>query len=111
MDRIAVGERIRQLRLSKGLTQGVLADKIGVARGSVARYEAGTYYPSQEVVVKLASVLGSTVSYILDEDVSTADEIPDTDIKFAVFGDPNVTDAQFEEVKQFARFIRERDKK
>ncbi len=34
-----------------------------------------------------------------------------SDIKLAVFGDPNATDAQFEEVKQFAQFIHARDKK
>lgn len=36
--------------------------------------------------------------------------VSDADLKFAIFGDANnITDAQFEEVKRFAQFIRERD--
>lgn len=35
--------------------------------------------------------------------------ITDEDLKFALFGGGDVTDAQFEEVKNFARFIKERD--
>ena len=33
----------------------------------------------------------------------------DDDIKFALFGGGPVSDAQYEEVKQFVRFIKERD--
>jgi transcriptional regulator with XRE-family HTH domain len=36
-------------------------------------------------------------------------EVTDDDIKFALFGGGDVTDAQFEEVKSFARFVKERD--
>ena len=35
--------------------------------------------------------------------------VTDEDLKFALFGGGDVTDAQFEEVKNFARFIKERD--
>ena len=36
----------------------------------------------------------------------------DAELKFALFdGDQNITDAQFEEVKRFAQFIRERDRR
>lgn len=42
---------------------------------------------------------------------SSSHKITDDDIKFALFGSRDVTDAQFEEVKSFARFIKERDTK
>ena len=35
--------------------------------------------------------------------------VSEDDIKFALFGGGPVTDAQYEEVKQFVRFIKERD--
>ena len=35
--------------------------------------------------------------------------VTDEDLKFALFGGGDVTDAQFEEVKSFARFVRGRD--
>ena len=36
-------------------------------------------------------------------------EVSEEEIKFALFGGGPVTDAQYEEVKQFVRFIKERD--
>ena len=36
-------------------------------------------------------------------------EVTEEDIKHALFGGADVTDAQFEEVKSFARFVKERD--
>ncbi len=112
MDREKVGEQIRKLRIAQGLTQEKLAEKIGVARGSVARYESGTYYPSQEVIVKLSVALGVTTDSLLGKAESGINIPSDDDIKFALFGvDPaNITDAQFEEVKRFAQFIREQQK-
>jgi len=113
MDREKVGERIRKLRTERGLTQEKLAEQIGVARGSVARYEAGTYYPSQEVIVKLAAILGVTTDLILGNTMDKLSVPSDDDIKFALFGvDPaNITDAQFEEVKRFAQYIRDQKSK
>ena len=43
------------------------------------------------------------------QDHATAHGVTDEDIKFALFGSGPVTDAQYEEVKQFVRFIKERD--
>lgn len=40
-------------------------------------------------------------------DPSPKAEVSDDDIKFALFGGAKVTDAQFEEVKRFARYIAE----
>ena len=38
------GEKIRALRLEKGLTQTQLADKIGLVKGSISAYEQGKNY-------------------------------------------------------------------
>ncbi|MCW5719214.1 MAG: helix-turn-helix transcriptional regulator, partial [Bauldia sp.] len=37
-----VGERVRQQRVSLGLSQGALAEKLGVAFQQVQKYEKGT---------------------------------------------------------------------
>ena len=58
------------------------------------------------LLVKLAEYFSVSTDYLLGKE----EDICDEDIKLAVFGDPDMTDAQFEEVKQFARFIKERDK-
>jgi transcriptional regulator with XRE-family HTH domain len=52
--------RLRELREAAGLTQSQLADKTGVKRDAVARWEAGNREPSWSNVVALADALGVT---------------------------------------------------
>jgi transcriptional regulator with XRE-family HTH domain len=52
--------RLRELRESAGLTQHALAEKVGVQRLSVARWEAGNREPSWSNVLALAAALGVT---------------------------------------------------
>jgi transcriptional regulator with XRE-family HTH domain len=49
--------RLRELRTEAGLTQGELAEKAGVKRGAIARWELGTREPSWSNVVALADAL------------------------------------------------------
>ena len=50
--------RLRELRVAARLTQGQLAEKAGVKRGAIARWELGTREPSWSNVVALADALG-----------------------------------------------------
>lgn len=59
------GEKIRALRLEKGLTQTQLADKIGLVKGSISAYEQGKKYPSVEVLIKLCSVFDVSSDYLI----------------------------------------------
>jgi putative transcriptional regulator len=52
-----VTNRIRSLRFATGeMTQGELADRIGVTRQTVNAIEQGKYSPSLEVAFKIAQV-------------------------------------------------------
>ncbi len=61
-----VGERIRQIREELGLTQGEFAERLGVTRASVARYEAGRV-PSLNLLRHIARLGGVGVGWILQE--------------------------------------------
>ena len=56
-----LGNRLRELREAKGLTQAQLADLIGVSRKTVNTVENGVFVPSTVVALKLAGALGCTV--------------------------------------------------
>jgi transcriptional regulator with XRE-family HTH domain len=64
-DECVFGERTRLLRVSRGLTQRQLAEKIGVGRTTVGMYESGLREPSCEIAQRLAAVLSTTVDYLL----------------------------------------------
>ncbi len=54
----AFGARLRELREAAGLTQEQLAERTGVKRDAVARWERGNREPSWGNVVSLCEALG-----------------------------------------------------
>ena len=59
---IDCSEKLRQLRLGKHLTQGQLAQRVGVTKGMVSAYETASKAPSLEVLIRLSRV---TVDYLV----------------------------------------------
>lgn len=57
-----VGERIKELRLSKGLTQKQLGEKIGRSTISVRKYESGEVIPPYDVMEDIAKALDTTTN-------------------------------------------------
>lgn len=54
------GDKVRELRTQKGMTQNELAKALGVTRRTVISYEQGGTYPrNSELYGKLAEILGT----------------------------------------------------
>lgn len=53
------GKNITRLRLSKGLTQEALAEKVGISARYVQSLEAGEYFPALLTLIKLRSALSA----------------------------------------------------
>ncbi|MEA5145645.1 MAG: helix-turn-helix transcriptional regulator [Candidatus Limiplasma sp.] len=106
-----LGEKIAEYRTNANMTQQSLADALGVSKNTIFSWEKGIRNPSLDMLQKIATYFATTVDNLLGY---SEPAIPkDDEIKFALFGvDPaNITDAQFEEVKRFAQFIREQKSK
>ena len=54
-------------RIAKGLSQGELADKLGMTRDLVTYYERAAKNPSLETVKKVADFFGVTVGEMLND--------------------------------------------
>jgi len=65
MDAKVTGIRIRELRISRNLTQQQLADKLFVTNKAVSKWETGGGLPDIEMLPNLASVLGVVVEDII----------------------------------------------
>jgi transcriptional regulator with XRE-family HTH domain len=60
------GAKLRILRLQHGLSQGDLAQQLGLARrGYISNLETGRKLPSLELVVLIADLFGVTTDYLL----------------------------------------------
>ncbi len=64
-DHVKFGKRIKELRGDQGMTQEILAAKIGVDRSYLGFLERGERNPSLEVINKIARSLGITPSELL----------------------------------------------
>ena len=55
------GNYICELREKKGLSQSELGEKLGVTNKAVSKWENGVSYPSTELMLPLAEILGVTI--------------------------------------------------
>lgn len=70
-----LGEKIKSLRLEKGLSQEGLAKELSVVRQTVSKWEKGLSLPDSKMLMEIAAALGTTVSDLLDENTAEQ-EIP-----------------------------------
>lgn len=61
---MSIGERIIQLRKESSISQGQLAEYIGVSRQAVSKWENDLSSPDTINLIRLAEVLNSEVEYI-----------------------------------------------
>ena len=60
-----LNERLKNLRLAKGLTLQQVGDVFGISRASVSSWESGTNQPDPRKLEKLADLLGASVNYLV----------------------------------------------
>lgn len=71
-----LGERIRTIRESRGISLRKLAREINVSASFVSQVEQNKANPSVDSLQKIAGVLGVSTSYILQEDTATTSVSP-----------------------------------
>lgn len=64
------GEKLKELRLARGLTQEQLAGMVDITKRTMINYEQGRCYPKQtEILVKFGQIFDVSVDYLMsDED-------------------------------------------
>lgn len=63
-----LGEKIKLYRESKNMTQGEIADILGVKAATISKYEAGTLEPNIESLKRLAELFEVSIDELLKED-------------------------------------------
>ncbi|MGD9568666.1 MAG: helix-turn-helix domain-containing protein [Sedimentibacter sp.] len=67
---MSLGDRIKECRQSRKLSQEKLAEIIGVSRQAVTKWETNLTAPSTENLFKLAEIFGTTVDMLIGPDES-----------------------------------------
>ena len=58
-------EKLQILRKNKGYTQEALADKLGVSRQAVAKWESGQIYPDISNLIQISNLMSVSVDYLV----------------------------------------------
>ncbi|MBE6632138.1 MAG: helix-turn-helix transcriptional regulator, partial [Ruminococcaceae bacterium] len=63
-DKMTIGKRIRELRVSRSYSQEYLAEKLGVSRQAVSKWETDLSAPDTYNLIALSKLFGVSVEYI-----------------------------------------------
>ena len=66
MDQTKIGRFFRELRREKGLTQEQLAERLGVSRRTVSRWETGSNLPDLDILIEMADYYEVELRELLD---------------------------------------------
>lgn len=108
---MTTGDRIKDLRLNLGLTQGELAEKVGVKTPAIYKYETGLVVNlKRDIIEKLSKALSTSPSYLMCIDDEPEEEIDSTNAAF-LNDFKALTDENKETLRDMARLMRERQSK
>lgn len=77
------GENLKQIRKSKKISQEELAEKLGVSRQSISKWEMGENYPSMQNIMCLCKIFKCKINELVHEDFKDINFL-DEDIKMSV---------------------------
>lgn len=82
---IVTADRLQQLRKKNGYSQEVLAEKLGISRQSISKWERAESSPEIDNLMALAKIYGITIDELLDtendEAISKSTSKKETDFK------------------------------
>lgn len=110
-------DNILALCEQKGIKGGKMCTDLGISKGLLTDLKMGRRTGiSAANAQKIASYFGVTVGYLLGEETENAPTengeraVSDDEIKFALFGGGGeITDAMYQEVKEFAALVKLRE--
>ena len=99
-----VGERIRSARKFRKMSMKELGIRMGMSESNISRYEKGELSCDVSQAKQFANILGVSASYICGWDNYSNIE---KDIKkwIDAVGELNFSDAEFEELTNYAKYI------
>lgn len=64
-----LGDKIMNLRKKNSWSQEELAEKLGVSRQSISKYESAQAVPDMEKILKLSRIFGVTTDYLIKDEI------------------------------------------
>ena len=71
-----LADKIINLRKKNGWSQEELAEKLGVTRQSVSKYEGAQSIPDLDKILKLSEIFGVTTDYLIKDELEEEEYAP-----------------------------------
>lgn len=102
----------------KGVSCKRAAEDIGLSNSITTKWKKTGATPGGDTLNRIANYFDVSTDYLLGKETEKAPaesgkrSVSDDDIKFALFGgDGEITDAMYEEVRNFASYVKHREAK
>ena len=96
-----LADKIIDLRKKNGWSQEELADKLGVSRQSISKWEGAQSMPDMNRILKMSEIFGVSTDYLLKEDM----EMPaDTGMPEFLTEEENIRSVSMEEAAAFLSY-------
>lgn len=69
-------EKLMALRKKSGMSQEELADRLGVSRQAISRWELGSTLPDAANLLKISDIFGVSIDYLLHDDYTGECDLP-----------------------------------
>ena len=70
---MTIGDRIKELREEKQITQAELAEMIGMTQDSISLWEKGRRIPNTPYLISLCKIFNVTTDYLLGREIENND--------------------------------------
>lgn len=101
---IMLGDRIRELRTKRGMTQKELADILGVTDAAIGMWENARREPDVEHIKKMAAIFGVTTDYLIGQ--ADTRDLPQTVAPYLADGLKELTPEARKEVMDFIEYVK-----
>jgi len=64
---MSIGQRLKEARLSRNMTQEDLASAVGVTKGAIGNYETEVSSPKETILIKLMDVLQVDANFLYQD--------------------------------------------
>ena len=113
LDGLAFVQMVEFELAKRGIQKERFYKESGISSATMSQWRKRIYSPSSAAIKKIENYLGITFTIEQKEKAPTETgerSVSDDDIKFALFGgDGEITDAMYQEVKEFAALIKLRE--
>jgi len=95
MQHVLFAERLKEKRQKSGLSQGELADSVGISRSMIQLYEKGTGFPRRKTLTALASALGVSTGWLTGDFIENNHKVimpSEEDLTYIPTADPYLTE-------------------